>query len=272
MDGRDLRELLEQVHRGELTPDQALAEARRQPPFEDAGGFARVDLQRRSRCGVAEVIFGLGKTAEQMEAIVRTLRKHGEGVLATRVSAEVGALLCREFPEGEYHAVARTFRIRGPKPAKALGKVVVVTAGTSDLPVAEEARIAAENWGCDVSLIVDVGVAGIHRLLDRLADLQTADVLVVVAGMEGALPSVVGGLTSCPVIAVPTSIGYGAHFQGLAPLLGMLNSCASNVVVVNIDAGFSGGHVAGLIAQRMGRARLAATTATPPSPDTPGPN
>lgn len=271
MEGRDLREILEAVHRGALTPDQALSEVRGQPAYEETGGFAHVDLQRRQRCGVAEVVFGLGKTPAQLEAIVRTLRKHGEGVLATRVTSEAGDHLARTFPEGEYHPVARTFRIAGPATAR-LGKVVVVTAGTSDLPVAEEARIAAENWGCDVSLIADVGVAGIHRLLGRLGDLQGADALVVVAGMEGALPSVVGGLVDCPVIAVPTSIGYGAHFQGLASLLGMLNSCASNVVVVNIDAGFSGGHVAGLIARRMGQARSTASAATTASTDSPGPN
>ena len=143
-----------------------------------------------------------------------------------------------------------------------LGRVVIVTAGTSDLPVAEEARVTAEAWNCDVSLVADVGVAGLHRLLHQLPHFKNADALVVVAGMEGALPSVVGGLVDCPVIAVPTSIGYGAHFQGVAALLGMLNSCASNVVVVNIDAGFSGGHVASLIARRMGQARQTAAKPT----------
>jgi NCAIR mutase (PurE)-related protein len=160
------------------------------------------------------------------------------------------------FPDGVFHPVARTFRVKGPDdPGPKLGRVVVVTAGTSDLPVAEEARVTAEAWNCEVSLVADVGVAGLHRLLSRLEKLGGADVLVVVAGMEGALPSVVGGLVDCPVIAVPTSIGYGASFGGLAALLGMLNSCASNVVVVNIDAGFNGGHVAGLIARRAGLAR-----------------
>ena len=163
------------------------------------------------------------------------------------------------FPEGEWNAPGRTFRVRtGEDPGPTLGKVVVVTAGTSDVPVAEEARVTAEAWNCDVAMVVDVGVAGLHRLLGRLDDLGGADALVVCAGMEGALPSVVGGLVDCPVIAVPTSIGYGASFGGLAALLGMLNSCASNVVVVNIDAGFSGGHVAGLIARRAGQARASA--------------
>jgi NCAIR mutase (PurE)-related protein len=167
-------------------------------------------------------------------------------------------LLVEAFPEGEYNPSGRTFRVKGEDRGPKLGKVVVVTAGTSDMPVAEEARVAAEAWNCDVSLVADVGVAGIHRLFNRLSDLQKADVLVVVAGMEGALPSVVGGLVDCPIIAVPTSIGYGANFGGLAALLGMLNSCSSNVVVVNIDGGFNGGHVAGLIARRAGQARSVA--------------
>lgn len=267
MDRDQLIRLMESVRQGDVTPGDAVDQLRWKAPFEDTGGFANVDLHRRLRCGTAEVIFGQGKTAEQIERILATLRKHGEGGLATRVGPEIGAQLLRAFPDGEYHAVARTFRIKadGP-PAELLGKVVVVTAGTSDLPVAEEARVAAENWGCDVSLVADVGIAGIHRLFGRLHSLRGADVIVCVAGMEAALPSVLGGLVDCPVISVPTSIGYGAHFQGLASLLGMLNSCASNVVVVNIDAGFNGGHVAGLIARRMGQARLGAKPDAPPQP------
>ncbi len=259
MDSRDALRLFEAVRRGETSPEEAVSQLKWQAPYEETGGFAHVDLHRRLRCGAAEVVFGQGKTREQIEAVLRTLQRHGEGGLATRVPAEIGAYLGDLFPDGEYNATGRTFRLRasGPPPPT-LGRVVVVTAGTSDLPVAEEARVAAENWGCDVSLIADVGVAGIHRLFGRLKDFQGADVLVCVAGMEAALPSVVGGLVDCPVIAVPTSIGYGAHFHGLASLLGMLNSCASNVVVVNIDAGFNGGHVAGLIARRMGQARQAA--------------
>jgi len=176
----------------------------------------------------------------------------------TRLDPAAAAHLKLAFPAGEHNELGRTFRIPGPAPAALLGRVVIITAGTSDLPVAEEARVTAEAWSCEVALVADVGVAGLHRLLHQLHRLDDADALVVVAGMEGALPSVVGGLVDCPVIAVPTSIGYGAHFHGLAALLGMLNSCASNVVVVNIDAGFSGGHVAGLIARRAGLARLSA--------------
>jgi len=226
------------------------------PPLEEVGGFASVDLGRKDRCGFPEVIFGQGKTTDQVVQILRTMLKHGLGGLATRIEADTGARLAAEFPEGVHNPVARTFRVAAPgDDGPKLGRVVVVTAGTSDLPVAEEARVTAEAWGCEVRLVADVGVAGIHRLFHRLPDLAGADVVVVVAGMEGALPSVVGGLVDCPVIAVPTSIGYGASFGGLAALLGMLNSCASNVVVVNIDAGFNGGHVAGLIARRAGQAR-----------------
>lgn len=257
MDAHDLTQLFEAVRRGTLTSAEATRRVRWSQPVGEPGPFAKVDLHRKLRCGFPEVIFGQGKTPEQIAAILRTLRDHGEGGLATRVGPEAAELLLRDFPEGHYHAVARTFRIEGPNdPGPKLGKVVIVTAGTSDLPVAEEARVTAEAWNCDVSLLVDVGVAGLHRLLHRLDALGGADVVIVVAGMEGALPSVVGGLVDCPVIAVPTSIGYGANFGGLAAMLGMLNSCASNVVVVNIDAGFNGGHVAGLIARRAGQARV----------------
>jgi pyridinium-3,5-biscarboxylic acid mononucleotide synthase len=256
MDLHELKDMLREVQDGRLTVDDA-AHKIRVHPFQDAGTFAKVDLHRRLRCGFPEVIFGQGKTAEQIEAILRTLLTHGQGGLVTRVEPRAAEHLQAAFPEGEYSAVGRTFRVRGPAPPEPkLGRVIVVTAGTSDLPVAEEARVTAEAWNCEVTLVADVGVAGLHRLLHQLPQFEHADALVVVAGMEGALPSVVGGLVACPVIAVPTSVGYGAHFQGLAALLGMLNSCASNVVTVNIDAGFNGGHVAGLIARRMGQARL----------------
>ncbi len=257
MDSHDLTRLFEAVRRGEVSPSEA---SRRvgTAPLEEAGGFATVDLHRAIRCGAPEVIFGQGKTVEQIVRILQSLIGHGHAGLATRVEAPAGAELARAFPDGHYNAVGRTFRIPGPDPGPVVGKVVVVTAGTSDLPVAEEARVAAEAWNCEVALVADVGVAGIHRLFNRLPDLHGADCLIVVAGMEGALPSVVGGLVDCPIIAVPTSIGYGASFGGLAALLGMLNSCSSNVVVVNIDAGFNAGHVAGLIARRAGRARSGA--------------
>jgi NCAIR mutase (PurE)-related protein len=255
MDSHELRALLEAVGRGEISPDAASGKLRT-APFEEAGGFAKVDLHRRLRCGFPEVIFGQGKSPEQIEGILRVLLRHEQGGLVTRVDADTAAYLSRAFPEGEHNPVGRTFRVGGSQdPVPKLGKVVVVTAGTSDLPVAEEARVTAEAWNCEVKLIADVGVAGLHRLLHQVGSLADADAVVVVAGMEGALPSVVGGLVDCPVIAVPTSIGYGASFGGLAALLGMLNSCASNVVVVNIDAGFNGGQVAGLIARRAGQAR-----------------
>jgi NCAIR mutase (PurE)-related protein len=256
MDSHELRQLFRDVRDGRIDPDEA-AQHVRVHPFQDAGGFAKVDLHRRLRCGFPEVVFGQGKTAEQIEAILRTLLTHGQGGLVTRVDARAAEHLRAAFPEGEYNALGRTFRVHGPAAeGPKLGRVIIVTAGTSDLPVAEEARVTAEAWDCDVELVADVGVAGLHRLLHQLPRFGDADAMVVVAGMEGALPSVVGGLVNCPVIAVPTSIGYGANFHGLAALLGMLNSCASNVVTVNIDAGFTGGHVAGLIARRMGQARL----------------
>lgn len=255
MDSHELTQLFRDVREGRVDPKEA-AHRVRVHPFQDAGGFAKVDLHRRLRCGFPEVVFGQGKTAEQIEGILRTMLAHGQGGLVTRVDPKAAEHLRAAFPEGEHNALGRTFRVRGPAPEEPkLGRVFIVTAGTSDLPVAEEARVTAEAWNCDVTLVADVGVAGLHRLLHQLPQFEHADAMVVVAGMEGALPSVVGGLVNCPVIAVPTSIGYGAHFQGLAALLGMLNSCASNVVVVNIDAGFNGGHMAALIARRMGQAR-----------------
>ena len=262
MDHHELKTLLDSVRSGAVSPDEA-AQKIRTLPYEEAGGFAKVDLHRRVRCGSPEVIFGQGKTPEQVEGILRVLLRHEQGGLVTRFYAATAAHLSRAFPEGVHNPVGRTFSIRPPHDAgPKLGKVVIVTAGTSDLPVAEEARVTAEAWNCDVSLVADVGVAGLHRLLHQLDALGGADAIVVAAGMEGALPSVVGGLVDCPVIAVPTSIGYGASFGGLAALLGMLNSCSSNVVVVNIDGGFNGGHVAGLIARRAGQARAASGGAT----------
>lgn len=269
MDAHELRGLLESVRRGETSADEALLQLRWKAPFETMEDFATVDLHRRLRCGFPEVIYGQGKTPEQIVAILKRLDHHGDGGLVTRASPEAAALLCAEFPNGTHNALGRTFRIPAHKdPGPKLGRVVVMTAGTADLPVAEEAKVTAEAWNCEVSLMADVGVAGIHRLLNRLHELQGADAIVVAAGMEAALPSVVGGLVDCPLIAVPTSVGYGAHFNGLASLLGVLNTCASNVAVVNIDAGFKAGHVAGLIARRAGQARAGARpiAASPESP------
>ena len=266
MDAHELLLLLESVRDHAVSPAEASYKIKT-VPYEDAGGFAKVDIHRRVRCGFPEVVFGQGKTPGQIETILRVLLRHGEGGLVTRLAADAAEHLTQAFPEGDWNSLARTFRVLGgPDPGPRVGRVVVVTAGTSDLPVAEEARVTAEAWNCDVTLIADVGVAGLHRLLNQLPTFHGADALVVVAGMEGALPSVVGGLVDCPVIAVPTSIGYGVSFGGVSALLTMLNSCASNVVVVNIDAGFNGGHVAGLIARRAGQARLSASAPTGPPP------
>ena len=273
MDAHDLLALYESIRDGAVSPAEFVLKIKT-VPYEEAGDFAKVDLHRRVRCGFPEVIFGQGKTAEQIESILRVMLRHGEGGLVTRVAPDVAVHLQRVFPDGDWNVLGRTFRVSvGADPGPKVGRVIVVTAGTSDLPVAEEARVTAEACNCEVALIADVGVAGLHRLLNQLPAFHGADALVVVAGMEGALPSVVGGLVDCPVIAVPTSIGYGASFSGLSALLTMLNSCASNVVVVNIDAGFNGGHVAGLIARRAGQARLSASLAAgrrPVAPPTPG--
>ena len=272
MDSHDLLTLLESVRNGAVTPAEAVLRVKTLP-YEEVGDFAKIDIHRRIRCGYPEVIFGQGKTAGQIESILRVLIRHGEGGLVTRVAPDVAEYLRSAFPDGDWNPLGRTFRVPGgPDPGPKLGRVIVITAGTSDLPVAEEAKVTAEAWNCEVSLIADVGVAGLHRLLNQLPAFSRADALVVVAGMEGALPSVVGGLVDCPVIAVPTGIGYGASFGGLSALLTMLNSCASNVVVVNIDAGFNGGHVAGLIARRAGQARLRARAPQSQYPELPSPS
>lgn len=256
MKRRELENLAKELVSGRLSAE-AFVDCLDRPRIADLGE-AQVDLDRHRRCGFPEVVFAQGKTVEAVEKIFRALIEDGVSVLATRMSPEQAVELKQRFPEGEYNPVGRTFRVPLPDrvelPPKARGKITVVTAGTSDLPVAEEARETALWTGAEVSLIQDVGVAGPHRLTASLPQLQGADAVVVVAGMEGALPSVVGGYVACPVIAVPTSIGYGASFGGVAALLGMLNSCASNVTVVNIDAGFKGGYVAGLIARNAARA------------------
>jgi pyridinium-3,5-biscarboxylic acid mononucleotide synthase len=249
----ELRKLLEQVQAGRLEVGAAL-ERLQEPPVADLG-FANVDLQRRQRCGFPEVILCEGKTPAWVEGVVRQLVAANQDCLATRVNAEQAAHLAALFPQAEQDRVARTFWLPAPSatPRVNCGRVVVITAGTSDLPVAQEAVVTASALGCEVKLLADVGVAGIHRLLRHREQFLHADVIVCVAGMDGALPSVVGGLVDCPVIAVPTSIGYGAAFNGLAPLLTMLNSCSANVIPVNIDSGFKGGYVAALIARRTAK-------------------
>jgi NCAIR mutase (PurE)-related protein len=215
-------------------------------PFEDLG-YAKVDHHRALRNGMPEVIFGKGKTPEQVAGIFEHLAREKMNVLTTRATQEQYAAVLEKVPKAEYRDPARAIILRQEKKKYGKGKIVVVSAGTSDIPVAEEAVVTAEMMGNVVQPVYDVGVAGIHRLLANRKTLTDARVIIVCAGMEGALPSVVGGLVGVPVIAVPTSIGYGASFDGLAALLGMLNSCASNVSVVNIDNGFGAGYVASLI-------------------------
>ena len=221
----------------------------------------QLDIGRQDRCGFPEVIYGAGKTKETILKTLRAFAEKGIDAFATRIDTEKGEFLQQQFSASRYafryNPVARTFRLFPVEPMESQphGKIAIVSAGTSDAPVAEEARETALWTGAEVLFIQDVGVAGPHRLQAKLPQIQDADVVVVVAGFEGALPSVVGGYVSCPVIAVPTSVGYGTSFGGLTALLGMLNSCASNVTVVNIDAGFKGGYVAGLIAKRMSSKR-----------------
>ena len=251
MQPKDLRDVLEQVRAGQLSVDAALERCNGAAVAEL--GYANVDLNRRQRCGFPEVIFCEGKTCAWVSGVVRRLVEAGQHCLATRVNAEQAEHLAREFPQARQDRLARTFWLPAADPLPEAGDVVVITAGTSDLPVAQEAVVTAQALGCRVALLADVGVAGIHRLLRHQAQFTGADAIVVVAGMDGALPSVVGGLVDCPVVAVPTSIGYGAAFSGVAPLLTMLNACSANVVVVNIDGGFKGGYVAALIARRAVR-------------------
>ncbi|UCH84282.1 MAG: nickel pincer cofactor biosynthesis protein LarB [Candidatus Latescibacterota bacterium] len=242
-----LRKLLDEFKKGEKSEYEVL-DALRHLPFEDIG-FAKVDHHRTLRKGFPEVVYGAGKTDEQILAIAEKITGKGHNFLVTRIGESVGTKLKELYPDGEYHEAARIFALE-IKPVEKRGYVLVLTAGTSDIPVAEEAAITASLLGCNVDRIFDVGVAGVHRLLAYQSMIEAADVVIVAAGMEGALASVVASLTQAPTVALPTSIGYGASFEGLSALLGMLNSCASGVSVVNIDNGFGAGCVAALICAR----------------------
>ena len=254
-----LLELLAEVERGRLTPEAA-AQRLATLPFEDLG-HARVDHHRSLRIGLPEVVFAAGKTAEQTVAIFSSLAADGVDVLATRVEPATAQVILARHPAASHNAVARTVALRQSSGAseagasETKGHVAVICAGTSDLPIAEEAAVTAETFGAKVTRLYDVGVAGLHRLLAVRDDLKSAHAIVVCAGMEGALPSVVGGLVAVPVIAVPTSVGYGASFGGATSLLGMLNSCSPNVTVVNIDNGFGAAYTAVLIARGAAHTR-----------------
>jgi NCAIR mutase (PurE)-related protein len=245
MDPDQLRALLGEVRAGAVNVDAAM-ERLRHMPFEDLG-FAKVDHHRALRHGIPEVVFGKGKTPDQVAAIVSSLLARASNILVTRASAETAQRLKQDQPDAEHFPASGAVRVWRDHTLHGKGKIAVVCAGTSDLFVAEEAQVTAEVMGNEVDAIHDIGVAGIHRLMQNRQRLSEARVVIVCAGMEGALPSVIGGLVAVPVIAVPTSIGYGASFQGLAALLGMLNSCASNVTVVNIDNGFGAGYAASLM-------------------------
>ena len=245
MDDQRIGRLLRAVQSGDVSAGEALRYLRHLP-YSDIG-FAKVDLHRQMRCGLPEAIFCQGKTVEQVSGIARRMLGSHVDFLATRATEEVFQAVQREASDAVWNAAARTVVVKRTKAHRPIGKIMVVCAGTADIPVAEEARVTAEFLDNEVVATYDVGVAGLHRLLDHHQRMREANVIIVVAGMEGALASVVGGLVARPVIAVPTSVGYGASFNGLAPLLTMLNSCAAGVCVVNIDNGFGAGCVASLI-------------------------
>ncbi len=260
MTEQTLRELLDSVRAGRQTIDEAITRLKAMP-FEDIG-FAKIDHHRAIRCGFPEVIYAEGKSTQQVVAIFERCAEAGTNVIATRASRDIFDSVAAKYAQAEYNDAGRVITLRqrqAESSETATGTIAIVAAGTSDIPVAEEARATAEIMDQETSTLYDVGVAGIHRLFAHAEALQSANVIVVVAGMEGALASVVGGLVECPVVAVPTSVGYGASFHGLAALLAMLNSCASGVTVVNIDNGFGAGYAAALINRRSGR-RNAQTT------------
>lgn len=248
MDQERLRQLLSAFKAGELAEDEVL-KALKDLPFQNLG-FATVDHHRALRCGYAEVIFCQSKTPEQVLGIAEAILAGGSNLLATRAEESAFELIHSRYADAVYHAQARIITVKQCEIAKIPGTVAVVTAGTSDIPVAEEARVTAEMTGSCVECVFDVGVAGLHRVLEHRQLLERARLIIVIAGMEGALASVVAGLVATPVIAVPMSVGYGAGFQGLAPLLTMLNSCAAGVLVVNIDNGFGAGYAASLLGSK----------------------
>ena len=255
MEHESLEQILNEVKDGSMAVEDAVTKLKLQP-FEDIG-YAKIDHHRRIRQGIPETIFGVSKTAEQIAGIIRAMKGAGqELVLTTRVSQEkadaVGALVGGEYADFVYHDKARILTVGSFHEASGIGQIVIATGGTSDIPVAEEAAVTAEALGNEVVRLYDVGVAGIHRLLDNREYITKASVIIAIAGMEGALASVIGGIAECPVIAVPTSVGYGASFGGLSALLSMLNSCASGVSVVNIDNGYGAGYLAHLI-NHMGK-------------------
>lgn len=249
MDKKILKQLLEEVQAGRLPVDAAL-ERLRTLPFEDLG-FARVDHHRQLRQSFPEVVFAAGKSLDQVRGILTSLSARSNHILVTRLAPEMAAALKPDFPEGRYYPASQTWTLsRGEIPDRGRGLILVISAGTSDIPVSEEALVTARIMGHRAEALYDVGVAGLHRLLSHQDLLAQATCFIVVAGMEGALPSVVAGLVDRPVVAVPTSIGYGASFGGLAALLAMLNSCATGIAVVNIDNGFGAGYLAALINRR----------------------
>lgn len=251
MDKQETRLLLEKVAAGELKVEEAVLRLKMEP-FKDLG-YAKVDHHRGIRQGVAEVIYGAGKTPEQIAGIVSAMKENGQRrVLITRLSQEAARIVGQSH-DLRYHEIGRVGIVGDMPEADGIGKVVVATGGTSDMPVAEEAALTAEVLGNQVVRLYDVGVAGIHRLMNHLEEIMSARVIIAIAGMEGALASVVGGLADCPVIGVPTSVGYGASFNGLTALLAMINSCASGVSVVNIDNGFGAGYLASMINHMEGK-------------------
>ncbi len=249
MKSEDIKALLDAFSRGDIAPDAAVEQLKKLS-YEDVG-YAKIDHGRAARQGFPEVVFGQGKTREQIAGIFEKLIERSPNVLITRTTADVYGDIRNILADAEWHESAKLIRVMRDTTELGSGDIAIVTAGTSDIPVAEEAALTAEAMGNRITRIWDAGVAGIHRIISQREILQNARVVVVVAGMEGALPSVVGGLVGVPVIGVPTSIGYGASFGGIAALLGMLNSCSSNVTVVNIDNGFGAGFVASLINRRI---------------------